>query len=233
MTYRRFAALFLFLVLAPSSSAGQNISVDENAFRIYVNGESVGREEFSIRQTGPRAQQRHILYGNVEMELPQGMVTLSPAMDASGSPLAVSDYQIKVAGAETTDIFITVSGKRFLARSISAAGEQLREFRAGPGSVLLDEGIVHHHFLLSPFLESEGAVSLTVFIPRAEAQQRMTLSLVGEEEVRVGGVLVSGARRFHLEGGEYSRDIWFDEQGRILRLEIPSQGFVAERENLG
>ena len=233
MTYRRFAALFLFLVLGPSPSAGQNISVDESAFRIYVNGEAIGREEFSIRQTGPRAQQRHILYGNVEMELPQGMVTLSPAMDASGSPLAVSDYQIKVAGAETTDIFIRVSGKRFLVRSVSAAGEQLREFRAGSGSVLLDEGIVHHHFLLSPFLESEGAVSLTVFIPRAEAQQRMTLSLVGEEEVRVGGVLVSGARRFHLEGGEYSRDIWFDEQGRILRLEIPSQGFVAERENLG
>ncbi len=233
MTYRRFAALFLFLVLGPSLSAGQNISVDEGAFRIYVNGEAIGREEFSIRQTGPRAQQRHILYGNVELDLPQGIVTLSPAMDASGSPLAVSDYQIKVAGAETTDIFITVSGKRFLARSVSAAGEQLREFRAGSGSVLLDEGIVHHHFLLSPFLESEGAVSLTVFIPRAEAQQRMTLSLVGEEEVRVGGVLVSGARRFHLEGGEYSRDIWFDEQGRILRLEIPAQGFVAERENLG
>jgi hypothetical protein len=233
MTVRQLASIFLLLGLASSPSAGQNISVDENTFRIYVNGESVGTEEFSIRQTGPRAQQRHILRGTVELESPQGRVTLSPAMDASGTPLAVSDYQIKVSGAETTDIFIRVSGKRFLARSVSAAGEQLREFRAGPGSVLLDEGIVHHHFLLSPFLESEGAVSLTVFIPRAEAQQRMTLSLVGEEEVRVGGVLVSGARRFHLEGGEYSRDIWFDEQGRILRLEIPSRGYVAERENLG
>lgn len=233
MTLWRFVFILLFLGLAPSSSLGQNISVDESAFRIYMNGEAVGREEFSIRQTGPRAQQRHILYGNVELELPQGVVTLSPAMDASGNPLAVSDYQIKVSGAETTDIFIRVSGKRFLARSVSEEGEQLREFRAGPGSVLLDDGIVHHHFLLSPFLESQETVSLMVFIPRAEAQQRMTLSLVGEEEVRVGGVLVPGARRFHLEGGDYSRDIWFDEQGRILRLEIPSQGLVAERENLG
>lgn len=60
----------------------------------------------------------------------------------------------------------------------------------------------------------------------------MTLSFVGEEEIRVGGVLFQGARRFHLEGGVHSRDIWFDDQGRILRLEVPSLGYVAERESL-
>ena len=232
MTFRLLALISGLLGLLPSPSLSQNIAVDENAFRIYLNGESVGREEFSIRQTGPRAQQRHILRGTVEVELPQGVVTLSPAMDVSGNPISVTDYQIKVSGAESTDIFIRVSGNRFLARSVSGEGEQLREFRAGPGSVLLDEGIVHHHFLLSPFLDSEGAVSLTVFIPRAEAQQRMTLSLVGEEEIRVGGVLVPGVRRFHLEGGDRSRDIWFDSQGRILRLEIPAQDLIAERESL-
>ena len=60
----------------------------------------------------------------------------------------------------------------------------------------------------------------------------MTLSFVGEEEIHVGGLLVSDARRYHLEGGDHPRDIWFDTQGRILRLEIPTQGLVAERESL-
>jgi hypothetical protein len=121
---------------------------------------------------------------------------------------------------------------RFLARIVSSRGEQLREFRAGPGSVLLDDGVVHHHHLLTPYLDQGSSVSMTVLNPRGTRQDRMTLSFVGEEEIRVGGLLVSGVRRYHLEGGELSRDIWFDAQGRILRLEIPAKGLIAERESI-
>jgi hypothetical protein len=192
----------------------------------------VGTEEFSIRQIGPAGQRRLILRGTVELDLPDGSINLAPAMDAQGESLGVSDYQIRVSGSEATDIFVTVSGNRFLARIVSEAGERLREFRAGSGSVLIDEGVVHHHYLLTPYLDDGSAVSLTVLSPRAGRQDRMTLSLVGEEEIRVGGILVPGVRRFHLEGGDRSRDIWFDSQGRILRVEVPSQGLIAERESL-
>ena len=232
MISRAFAAALSFVMLQPLLLGAQNISVDEAAFRIYLNGQVVGREEFSIRQIGPVAEQRTILRGTVGLTLPGGAVNLAPAMDVQGGTLAVSDYQIKVSGAESTDIFVTVSGNRYLARIVSASGEQLREFRAGSGSILLDDWVVHHHHLLTPFLEGGSPVSLTVLSPRAVRQQRMTLSLVGQEEIRVAGVLVPDARRFHLEGGDGSRDIWFDSQGRILRVEIPSQGYVAERESM-
>jgi len=232
MNLRLLAPALFFLALYPSRIHCQNVSVDENTFRIYMDGEVVGHEEFSIRRIGPGGQQRIILRGTVELNLSEGRLNLAPAMDVQGETMGVSDYQIKVSGTETTDIFVSVSGNRYLARVVSSSGEQLREFRAGPGSVLLDEGVVHHHYLLNPFLDDESAVSLTVLMPRAGRQERMTLSLVGEEEIRVGGVLISDARRFHLEGGDHSRDIWFDSQGRILRLEIPSQGYIAERESL-
>ena len=232
MNIRLLAPALFFLALYPSRIHCQNVSVDENTFRIYLDGKVVGHEEFSIRRIGPGGQQRIILRGTVELNLSEGTLNLAPAMDVQGETLGVSDYQIKVSGTETTDIFVSVSGNRYLARVVSSEGEQLREFRAGPGSVLLDEGVVHHHYLLNPFLDDESAVSLTVLIPRAGRQERMTLSLVGEEEIRVGGVLVPDTRRFHLEGGDHSRDIWFDSQGRILRMEIPSQGYLAERESL-
>ena len=232
MTLRPLASTLLLMMLQPPLLGAQNVSVDEAAFRIYLNGAVVGREEYSIRQIGPVAEQRIILRGRVDLALPGGSITLAPAMDAQGGTLAVSNYQIKVSGAESTDIFVTVSGNRYLARIVSSSGEQLREFRAGSGSVLLDEGVVHHHHLLTPFLDSGTPVSLTVLNPRAGQQLRMTLSLVGREELRVAGVLVPDARRYHLEGGDSSRDIWFDSQGRILRLEIPSQNYVAERESL-
>jgi len=226
------APIALLIALVPLGAAGQSVAVDENAFRIYLNGEEVGREEFSIRQIGPRQQRRLILNGTVVLELESGNLNLAPVMDVQGETLDVTTYQIKVTGTETTDIFVNVTKNRYLARIVSASGEQLREFRAGPGSVLLDDGVVHHHYLLSPFLENGPAVSLSVLSPRGGHQNRMTLSLVGQEEIRVGGILVPDARRFHLEGGDSPRDIWFDSQGRILRLEIPSQAYVAERESL-
>jgi hypothetical protein len=192
----------------------------------------VGEETFSIRRIGRGAQERFILRGSVELVGPSGRVNLAPAMDVQGQQMAVSDYQIKVSGAETTDIFVSVSGNRFLARTLSSSGEQLREFRAGSGSVLLDEGVVHHLYLLNPFLEADLPVSITVLIPRAGRQARMTLSLVGEEEIRLGGALIPDARHYRLEGDGDSREIWFDGQGRILRLEVPTQDFLAERDGL-
>jgi len=232
MKVRRFIPAILFWTLLPIRLGGQSVSVDESTFRLYRNGEAVGTEQFSIRQIGPAGQRRIILRGTIEMDRPDGSIHLAPAMDVQGQNLAVADYQVRVSGSETTDIFVTVSENRFLARIVSEAGEQLREFRAGSGSVVLDEGVVHHHYLLTPFLDEGSAVSLTVLSPRIGRQERMTLSLVGEEEIRVGGVLVPGVRRFHLEGGDRSRDIWFDSQGRILRLEIPAQDLIAERESL-
>ena len=45
-----------------------------------LNGEVVGREEFSIRQAGAGAQAQLILSGTVELDLPNGPINLAPAM---------------------------------------------------------------------------------------------------------------------------------------------------------
>jgi len=223
------ASLFFLL---PGAVSGQNVSVDEGAFRITVDGEIVGREEFSIRRVGTGEQARIILRATVEMDLPAGRRRLVPAMEAAGGDMGVTAYQMKVTGAQPSEVYVSRSGRRYLAKVISAQGEEVREFRAGPGSVLLDRYVAHQHHLLVPFLNGPAAVSLTVLAPEAGEQIRMTLSSEGEEEVRVGTDLVQG-RHYRLEGGGTSRDIWFDQQGRILRVEDPSRGYVAERESLG
>jgi hypothetical protein len=189
----------------------------------------VGSEEFSISRSGMGDQARVILRGSVEMDTVEGELAMAPAMDARGSDLGVSTYQIKVTGSENTEIYVGLSGSRYQSRVISEAGERLREFRAGPGSVLLDDGVAHQHYLLTPFLDEASAVSITVLTPRAGRQLRMTLSYVGEEEVRVGDALFR-AKRFRVEGREGGRDVWFDDQGRVLRVEVPSTGYLAERD---
>jgi len=225
------AAAFSALVL-PAVLSGQNVSVDEGAFRLTVNGEVVGREEFSIRRVGRGDEARLILRGTVEMDSPDGHLSLVPAMEAAGEEMAVTAYQLKVTGSGTSEIYVTRTGRRYMAKVISTEGEEVREFRAGPGSILLDRDVAHQYYLLLPFLDRSDGVSLTVLSPLAGEQTRLTLRRVGEEEVRIGTELIQG-RHYRLEGGEDSRDVWFDEQGRILKVAFPSRGYLAERESLG
>ena len=221
----------LLLSLALNPLAGQNVSLDEGTFRISLNGERVGTEDFTISRVGMGSEARVILRGTVELSMDGGELTLAPAMDARGPALGVATYQIKASGTETTEIYVGLNGARYQSRTISAQGEQLREFRGGQGSVLLDRDVAHQHYLLTPHLDDSAAVSLNVLTPRDSRQLRMTLTFVGTEEVRVGDALYS-TRHFRLDGGEDARDIWFDEQGRVLKVEIPSLGYLAEREDL-
>ncbi len=231
MPLRSLTLFILTFTLSLSPARGQNVSLDEATMQVYREGALVGREEFSIRRVGSGGQARVILRGTVTTDTPDGRLALSPMMDTEGADLLLSGYQIDVSGPQTTAISVTRSGNRFLMRAISSSGERLREFRAGPGSILLDEGVAHHYFLLTPYLETSSPVSLTVLVPRTGNQVRMTLTRVGEEEIRVGDRLVD-AQHFRLEGGGDVREVWFDGQERILRVEIPSMEYVAERESL-
>ncbi|MGW8265150.1 MAG: hypothetical protein ACWGSQ_02215 [Longimicrobiales bacterium] len=222
----------LLLLAAPGLLSGQNVLVDEGSFRLSVNGEVVGREEFSIRRVGMGEEARLILRGAIEMDLPGGRRALTPALEATGGEMTVTAYQLKVTGATTSEIYVSRSGRRFLAKIISSQGEEVREFRAGPGSILMDRDVAHQHHLLLPFLNGGPDVSLTLLEPEAGQQVRMILSFLGDEEVRVGTELIQG-RHYRLAGGEATRDIWFDGQGRILRVAVPQRGYLAERESLG
>jgi hypothetical protein len=229
---KRFPILAaLFISFLPATVSAQFRSIDEAAFRISIQGEVVGREEFSIRQAGTGNQTQMILRGTVDLDLPEGSLRLAPILAVDGGNRGVSTYQIKVAGMETTEITVRVAGGRYLAKILSDRGEELREFRAGSGSVILDQDVAHQYFLLTPFLDETTGVSLTVLTPREGRQRRMSLTFVGEDQVPVGMQHLD-ARHFRLDGGGGARDVWFDEQWRILRVEIPSRGYVAEREKM-
>lgn len=227
-----FVASTILALSLPIDLGGQNVSVDEGAFRLTLNGEIVGREEFSIRRVGMGSEALVFLRASVEMDLPGGRRSLEPAIRAAGGRLTVTDYQTKISGTENSEIHVSRADRRFLAKILSPQGEEVREYRAGPGSIILDPDVAHQHHLLVPFLDDPGSVSLTVLSPETGEQLRMTFALLGDEEVRVGTNLIP-CRHFRLEGGDASRDVWFDAQGRILRVEIPSLGYTAERESLG
>lgn len=224
--------LISLLLLHPATGLrGQNLALEEGTFVLTLNGREIGTETFSIRRSGAGEEVRVIAQGVVELMLPEGFRSMAPALEAMGPALSLTNYQLKVSGDVQREVYVRLNGRRFMATTRTESGEQMREFRAGPGSLLLEDDVAHQYFLLGPYLDQESA-TLSVLIPRRGRQVRMRLVRLGPEDLETTDGSVIRARHFRLEAGEDSREVWFDEQGRVLRVARPDSGFLAELQEL-
>lgn len=223
------AALVLFgAVLAPTGAPAQTVTLDEGTFDLFRGGDQIGTETFAIRRSGTGEDAVVVAHATVEMELPEGMRTLAPALEATGREMALSAYQVKVSGDQEAEVYLTLSGRRFVARITTEAGEREQEFRATPGALLLEEGVAHQYYFLRPFLDALPT-QVAVIMPREGSQLGMQVSSLGQETVRIGGQSIE-ARHLRLDAGGEVREVWVDEQGRVLRVVVPATGFRAERQ---
>lgn len=221
-----FALLSAVLMGWPCGALAQAMGADEGTFRVMVNGRAVGTEEFSIRQSGSGVNAEVVATGQIQLRLPEGTLELSPRLRGTGLQHTPTAYQVDVGGDTPRRIVGTVGGGRFSARITSPGGEQLREFVASRGAIILDEGVAHHYYFLAQRTR-EGQVP--ILIPRENRQVMATVRSLGEERMEVDGTMLNV---YHLsvvpEGGE-ERRVWVDALGRVMRVEIPSRNYVAIR----
>ncbi len=216
--------------IAPDTVRGQSVELDEGTFRLSVNGNEVGTESFSIRRSGAGDGAQVIATAEIRWDGAEERLELRPALQAQGSQMAVSAYQVKISGDRDEEIYVTLGDRRFHTKVISARGEQEREYRAQPGTILLDTGIAHQLYFLRSLLDA-GEATFPVIVPREGRQVSLTLTADGRETIRIGGIEVE-ARRFTVRGGEQDRTVWFDNQGRVLQVDDRAAGYRAVREEL-
>ena len=68
-----------------------------------------------------------------------------------------------------------------------------------------------------------------MIIPRENRQVTAQVSAAGNEPLNVGGTVISARKLVVTPSGLPERAVWIDSQDRVLKLEIPSTGFVAMR----
>ena len=205
--------------LLASAASAQTTLIDRGAFRLSVAGREIGRDSFQIGRAG--ADGRVVAQGWVELE-DRRLVTV---LETSAAHTLLS-YQATVSGGEAARYGATVSARRLYLTTVSPAGEQTREARYREGAVVLEQSVAHHYYFAGK-LAREGAV-LPVIVPRPLEQPGFDVGPTVSERVRVGGQEVD-ARRLSLSARGEERRVWLDAQGRVLRVEIPSTGFLAER----
>ncbi|NNF27794.1 MAG: hypothetical protein HKN73_11285 [Gemmatimonadetes bacterium] len=198
-------------------------TVDQGVFQLSVNGEAVGSEEFVIQRTGTGAAQITLARGTLTLT----GSTIITQLQVTGPDLSVFRYSVQVTGEDARSVNVARTGNRLQARTVAPWGEELREYRATAGTLLLDRGVAHHYFLLRPFLEQMPG-SAHVVSPLAELEETLsgfeldagTRSVAGEPtEVRI----------LRTRGRDGLREAWFDSSGRLVRVSDEGSGFVAER----
>ena len=112
----------------------------------------------------------------------------------------------------------------------SVAGFEEREYRqvrAQTPMVVLDRFFAHHYFFIAPH-QIPGGIGVSAILPRPGGQSTGTLRMTTVEPVTVGQDTIQ-AQRLELRLDGVVHDIWLDGQNRVLRVQILSQGYLAER----
>ena len=221
----RTIALALFPALALAAPAAAQ-TVDQGSFRVYVEGNEVGTEDFTITQVLSGTVAVTMATGRVDLRLPTGSLQLSPRLRAQGVGADPVQYQVDVSGDAPQRIVGTIGSGRVSAKIVTAAGEQLREYVATNGAVVLDDGVAHHYYFLA---QRTHAGRVPVIVPRDNRQVMATVTNRGEEAVQVAGQSV---RLFHLvvqpQGGPQA-DVWVDALNRVIRVDVPARRYQAVR----
>lgn len=202
---------------------------DSGTFVVYVEDRQVGTEQFIITQAGSGAGAELVASGRVRLRLAEGTLELDPRLTTRGVGADPASYQVDVGGSSPSRVIGTVGGGRFSAKIVTGSGEQLREYVASSGAVVLDQGVAHHYGFLAQRTH-QGRVP--IIVPRENRQVMATVSSRGEERVEIGG---ASATVFHLvvqpAGGE-EHHVWVDDLNRVIRVEVPSRAWRAERTRL-
>lgn len=199
--------------------------VDRGSFRLYVNGREAGTEEFEIQWRGEGDDQRTTAAGAVSM---QDGPTLVTTLLARGRTLVLQSYRaLRVEGTDTLAVTLERARDRLDALIQAPWGEEVREYRAPLSTMILEDGVAHHHFVLGALLQGPFP-ALHVLSPVSQKEVDAEAE-AAPETIQVDGAPIATTRvRVRVEDGEL-RLAWFDGSGRLVRVELPARGFVAER----
>jgi hypothetical protein len=224
---RRILPALLLLSATAPGIAGQAAVLDEGRFSLFLEGRAAGSETFRIQRTGMGGDARILAIGTIALDESGGRTEMAPRIEARAD-LAPETYRNDLTGAREARVTGAVDGGRFVVRVTSPEGESQREFRAGAGTVLLERHVAYMYYFLGPLVESSGS-TITVIEPSTGEQFRLQVVSSGVEPYRLGREQLD-VRHVRLEGDDRIHEVWLDDQGRVLRVEVPSRGYRAERD---
>jgi hypothetical protein len=219
------------LAALPSRSM-QPATVDVGSFTMYLNNDRAGREQFSIQQVATIDGSSLAL--RAESAVGDRRSAMQLETDSLGTPTRYS-----IEDRVGTTVTLRLGGQRvrgrFTTLARSTTGEAAREYLLVPGALVIEDfGVVQYALMIRRRLMGVGdSVAVPILTPSANRQGVVQLSYLTRSDT----VSIAGSRRaahrwqVRSEAGEI-RLLWADDEGRLLRFEVPSRRFVAVRDDV-
>lgn len=228
------ALLAALLLLPPARGTAQSTPqrLDVGSFTIVLNGQRIGREQFSIqRLAGADGATLEI---RSESAIGERRTAMRLEADSAGTPVRYSIEERR--GAEES---LRLGGQRvrgrFATLSRSTTGEAAREYLLRPNAVVVeDDGFVQYALLVRGRALAPGAgVTLPSLTPVANSQGAVRVVLEADRDT----VTIAGARRTArrwrvVTASGDTRLVWAEAEGLLLRVRIPGRGLEAIRDDV-
>lgn len=214
------------------SSPTQPATVDVGSFTMYIDNERTGREQFSMQKVA--TVEGASLALRAESAVGDRRTAMQLETDSLGTPIRYS-IEERVG----TTVTLRLGGQRvrgrFTTLARSTTGEAAREYLLVPGALVIEDfGVVQYALMIRRRLMAVGdSVAVPILTPAANRQRVVQLTYLTHADT----VAVAGSRRaahrwqVRSDTGEI-RLLWADDEGRLLRLEVPSRRLVAIRDDV-
>jgi hypothetical protein len=196
---------------------------DKGKFRIMVNGQQVGKEEFEIGPSGSD----WVAHGTSEIQAPKGSshVTGTLNLRPDGTP---ARYEWSTDGPKKASSVIAFNG---VVASIELRVEGARPYTqqftfSSPRIVVLDNNLYHQYAILFRLYDwdKKGVQSFSVLVPQEITPGSITVESVGKQDV--GGASLEELR---VKTEDNEIDAFFDGP-KLMRLLAPSANAEIIRE---
>ncbi len=224
----------VFAIAASGNTKQKGQIVDSGSFGIYVNGQRVATERFTIEQTaaGSTIDSQLQEEGASDKANQNSTMQLNP----QGGLVRYEWHQISP---QKTDLELLPNDQFLIERVTLKPGEKPIEqpFLLPTSTVVLDNNFFVHRELLAwrylaqnckqdagKFQCVSGPISFGVVVPQDRMSMRVTLEPVGREKVQVAGKERDLAR-FNLKFEDNSWALWLDDQDhfKIVKIAIGNE----------
>jgi len=221
----RIGCLISVFALATTAIAAALVfSPDKGKFKILVNGQPAGTEEFSLSANGGN----WIARGNAEIQTPQGAahVTGNLELRPDGAPVR---YEWNMQGAKKAASTIVFNG--------ATANVELRMEGARPYTqqftfnsdhvVVLDNNMYDQYAILARLYDwdKKGAQTFSVIVPQEMTPGSVTVESLGKQDTGNGAKL----EQLRVKTEDIEINLFLDGQ-RVVRIVSPSANAEIIRE---
>lgn len=215
-TTTTYPLILLALLAFPFPGAGQQV-IDEGVLVIRRGREVIAREEFQVQVVSTGYQ----ITSTVSYPPRRTRVVMSSVLGLNPTFRPVS-YESSARGARR--VIAQFGTRRVVFRRESERGESAREYPAADRMLVVSDSI----FALVALAHRLADGPIRLMWPRTDRQEDYALAAEDLGTVQIDGRQVQ-ARRMVLTAGSDRREFWFDSEGRLVRIRIPSDGIEIDR----